>query len=345
MKLTHSVVFAAPGTYAGWPANHGAWQWGDEFLVGFLRGRFVRKSMHNIAEPFEKVLARSRDGGRTWAVEVPGVDFECHESAVPPDPPEFDFGGDTIIRCCGVYDHGGDACYEPGGFYLSRDRGRTWSGPFRFAGLESMLEHTADQICTTRTRVLGSLVFMSRGQRLIWGTDSVFCAVHNGRTFEPWGTVLEDDARAVMPAVAVVNRPFAGPRIVCVMRRRAGRRRGGWIDSVHSDDAGRTWSKPRQVGVTGGRNGNPPALLTLPDGRLLCVFANRDHGSICAAISMDGGDSWPAALLVLAGSDEHRDVGYPQLFLRSDGVPVVVYYWADDERPQQHIAATAIEGI
>lgn len=333
--VEHSIVYAAPGIYAGWPANHGAWQWGDEFLVGFLRGRYQRKSMHNIAEPFEKVLARSLDGGRTWSVEVPNVDFECHERAVPPDAPAFALG-DHVLRVCGVYDHGGDECFEPGGFYKSADRGRSWDGPYRFTGLEQQLDG-GEFICTARTRTSGGLVFLSRGQRLIWGTDSTFCAEHDGRRFVFKSTVLDDSARAVMPAVAEV-----GGRVVVAMRRRKTAVREGWIDVVHSDDGGATWSKPRQVGVTGSRNGNPPALVALPDGRLVCCYGNRDFGSMVAAISSDGGESWSASLL-RDGSEEERDVGYPQLFVRSDGVPVCVYYWADALTPHQHIAATALE--
>lgn len=336
--MNHSIVYAEKGMYAGWPANHGAWQWGDEFLVGFLRGRYKRTSMHNIAAPFEKVLARSLDGGRTWAVEVPKVDFECHEKAVPCEAPPFSLA-ENIIRVCGVYDHGGDECYEPGGFYKSADRGKTWDGPYRFTGLEQQLVYE-DAICTARTRTLGELVFLSRGQRLIWGTDSTFCATHDGEKFVFKSTVLEDNARAVMPAVARV-----GDRIVVAMRRRGSGRRDGWIDAVHSDDVGQTWSAPRLVGVTGGRNGNPPALAALPDGRLICCYGNRDFGSMVFALSADLGESWQASLIREGGAhkDAFRDIGYPQLLIRSDGVPVCIYYWADAERQQQHIVATAID--
>ena len=211
--VNHSIVYSEPGVYAGWPANHGAWQWGDEFLVGFLRGKYKRKSMHNIAEPFEKVMARSLDGGLTWALEIPNVDFDCHEKTTPPDAPPFSLD-DSIIRACGVYDHGGDECFEPGGFYKSADRGKSWDGPYRFTGLEQQLIYD-DYICTARTRTLGGLVFLSRGQRLMWGTDSTFCAAHDGSRFVFRSTVLDDEARAVMPAVAEV-----GGRIVVVMRRR-----------------------------------------------------------------------------------------------------------------------------
>jgi hypothetical protein len=34
----HIVVYKEPGRYAGWPANHGSWQWGNEIVVGFEVG-------------------------------------------------------------------------------------------------------------------------------------------------------------------------------------------------------------------------------------------------------------------------------------------------------------------
>ena len=63
-----------PGRFAGWPANHGIWSWGDEILVGFSRGIYKdRGRYHNIDHdrPEEFLLARSRDGGATWSVEQP----------------------------------------------------------------------------------------------------------------------------------------------------------------------------------------------------------------------------------------------------------------------------------
>lgn len=323
----HGIVYAEDGVYAGWPANHGAWQWGDEFLVGFLRGKFKHKSMHNIAEPFEKMLARSLDGGDTWSVEKPNEDFDCptvFETAPP-------FGlSQSIIRVCGVYDHGGDECDERGGFYLSHDRGHEWSGPYGFNGIEM----DEGLINTSRTRTLRNLVFLSSAQASLWGTDRTFCARHDGEQFNFVADVLNDDARAVMPAVAEF-----GSRVVCVMRRRSGRREG-WIDAVHSDDDGATWSTPCQVGVTGKHNGNPPALIALPDGRLLAAFGNRDEGCLMGALSSDGVD-W-STFVIRASESDRIDIGYPQLFMRSDGVPVCVYYWASRERPHQHIASTKV---
>lgn len=329
------IVCADSRLYCGWPANHGAWQWGDEFLVGFIRGRYKVKSMHNIdQDTMRKVFARSLDGGRTWAIEEPSADFECIAPICNPgaiDPSRH------ILRVCGVYDHGGDYCHEAGGYYVSDDRGRNWAGPYLFNGLTTA-HFSGDLINTSRTAVVGNLVFLSNGQRDIWGTDATFCAEirnqHGRSYFHFKGEVCADNARAVMPAVAET-----GGRIVATLRRRKSGVREGWIDAFGSDDSGATWRKLGLVDVTGGHNGNPSALIALPDGRLVCAYGNRDDGAMVCAISDDRGETWRPRLLRSGGKS---DIGYPRLFLRSDGTLVCVYYWADDERPAQHIAATEV---
>src|SRR5262249_3693137 len=73
----HVKVYAEPGRFGGWPANHGLWAWGDEILVGFSAGyaRDNGPGRHAIdhARPEEHLLARSRNGGETWAVEDPAA--------------------------------------------------------------------------------------------------------------------------------------------------------------------------------------------------------------------------------------------------------------------------------
>lgn len=331
--------------YAGWPANHGAWQWGDEFLVGFMRGPYKRKSMHCIGAPFERVLSRSLDGGRTWTLEIPDVDFTTSEHLQPPPPPRFDLSK-HILRVCGIYDHGGDDEHVRGGFYKSADRGHSWDGPYSFIGLEPLF--SGDMQCTARTRVHEGTLYLTRSNKLIWGTDETFCATHDGKRFAFKSDVLHDDARAVMPAVARV-----GNLTVAVMRRRAGRKRDGWLDAVISDDGGLTWSSPKFVGITGGKNGNPPALIALNDDRLVCAFGDRDRGSINVAVSSDCGNTWHVEQLRPPGGFDAEDydsgnatifdIGYPQLFKRVDGTPVAVYYWTDKDIRQQHIVATAFK--
>src|SRR5438094_10092226 len=73
--MQHVKVYYRPGRFAGWPANHGIWAWGDEILVGFSAGTYkdLGPDRHAIdrGRPEEHLLARSRDGGLTWAIEDP----------------------------------------------------------------------------------------------------------------------------------------------------------------------------------------------------------------------------------------------------------------------------------
>lgn len=329
-KMKHISVFEEPGTYAGWPANHGAWQWGNELLVGFIRGKHNIGGMHNVAGPLQKVLARSYNGGDTWLVETPNVDFECHKEyslLLPQDT-------SAIMRVCGRYDHGGEACSQFGGFYSSTDRGKTWSMPTQFRGIALPSNHKN----TSRTCVLDDLVFLSAAPTGTFGADYTLCVRRSDRGFEFLSVVRADNARAVMPAAARIDN-----RIVVVLRRRGGTRTHGcWIDAVYSEDEGMTWSHPVHVMDTGIFNGNPPALIEL-DGMLYCAagYRGEDFGQIKVYRSADRGDTWSCSHALREGAAS--DIGYPRLFKRDDGKLVCVYYWSEYFDEPQRIAATIFQ--
>ena len=72
--LQQVKVYSEPGRFAGWPANHGIWSWGDEILVGFSRGydKDNGPDYHiDPDRPEDFLLARSKDGGATWSIEEP----------------------------------------------------------------------------------------------------------------------------------------------------------------------------------------------------------------------------------------------------------------------------------
>src|SRR5262249_24314536 len=75
--IRHVKVYAVPGRFGGWPANHGLWAWGDEILVGVSAGHFKDNGPGRHAidhhKPEEHLLARSRDGGKTWSIEDPAA--------------------------------------------------------------------------------------------------------------------------------------------------------------------------------------------------------------------------------------------------------------------------------
>jgi hypothetical protein len=143
---THVSVYVEPGRFGGWPANHGIWSWGNEILVGFSAGYHKDQGPGRHAidheRPEEHLLARSLDGGRTWAIENPAeggalipAGAALHGVAPPglverpwqDCPGGIDFTHPDFALAVRMTDvHAG-----PARFYYSTDRGRSWSGPFR----------------------------------------------------------------------------------------------------------------------------------------------------------------------------------------------------------------------
>ena len=73
----HLKVFFEKGRFAGWPANNGIWQWGNEILAGFSLGYLAppdKQGLHQIDpdRPRTSMLARSMDAGQTWSAAEAG---------------------------------------------------------------------------------------------------------------------------------------------------------------------------------------------------------------------------------------------------------------------------------
>jgi hypothetical protein len=342
--MEHVVVFAEQKRFAGWPANNGVWIWdGQEILVGCTTGAYAEgQPFHNIKPPYVNRLCRSRDGGRTWRAERPeGFVSEGRELADLPRAINFTEPG-LALRVVGDAYHG--SAEKRGGFFVSHDRGANWVGPYRFRGLEDD-PRLAGLILTPRTDYLaegrtGCLVMLSATRGSLG--DRAFCArtVDGGRTFGFAGWVVPpaDPFRAVMPSTV----RCADGTLVAAVRRRETPKDACWVDAYASTDGGRSWTPLGKVGDTGGRNGNPPALLRLTDGRLCCAYGRRDRRQMVARLSRDQGQTWcKEAVLRDDFPDKGApDFGYPRVVQRSDGQVVVIYYWASRELPEQHIEAT-----
>lgn len=322
------VVYHEAGRFAGWPANNGAWNWGDEIVVGFSLGFFkANASGHSIDRDRESrpVLARSLDGGETWRLEQPdGLARREVEPLTEPirfDDPNF------AMRVDG------------GRFRVTYDRGRTWRGPYDLSGgFPFRLTSRTDYLVTGGH---GCLVFLSGEQPEVSAGDHhdrAFCArtTDGGMTFRfvSWMTGDPLTARSVMPTTV-----RTGPdELVSVLRRREGDR--CWIDAYGSDGLGTAWHALGRVADVPGDNGNPPSLARLPDGRLCVAYGTRaDPYGISATVSVDGGRTW-CDPIVLRSDGRNWDLGYPRTVVRADGALVTVYYFTTAERPEQHIAAT-----
>jgi hypothetical protein len=344
--VNHAVVHGAPGLFAGWPANNGAWSWdGREILVGFTAGAHAELPGHNIREPYRSCLARSLDQGETWTVEEPHP-FAGSGAPAKPFEGNVDFTNPgAAFRIEGTGYHG--STRPGGGFFLSENRGRNWQGPFSFGALAALPEIAGLEI-TSRTDYLiegprECLVFMSaRGPGM--ALDRVFCirTADGGQSFQfvSWVVPPSDPFRAVMPST--VRMESGG--LVTAIRRREPKKERCWLDAYASADNGAGWRHAGRIADTGGWNGNPPALVKLADGRLCCAYGDRAACRMMVAFSADEGATWNRT--VVLRDDFHRDahgdpdLGYPRVVQRSDGKLLTCYYWATREQPRQHIAAT-----
>lgn len=351
----NGIAFQEKDKFGGWPANNGLWTWnnGKEILVGYTYGPFVEQKGHNIegmtdqAEGLENRLARSMDGGLTWKTEKP-ENYVGTEKQPIPSPGGFNFqSSDFAMRVVAVGYHGANDS-TGGHFFVSEDRGKEWQGPYRFNGLMED-PNLKGFYNTSRTEYLvtgpsSCLIFMSARESLAKYNDKTFVAetTDGGKTFRflSWIVPLSDPDRAVMPqAVRLGN-----GSLVVVMRRRNGPNDWGYVDAYGSQNNGQTWTFLNKVGDTGKKNGNPPALVTLKDGRLACAYGDRSRGNLFVRMSSDGGKSWDKEFIVRedfqTDSFGDMDFGYPQLAVNHKNNLVALYYWATKENPQQHIATT-----
>ncbi len=354
-RAKNGIAFQEKDKFGGWPANNGLWTWdnGKEILVGYTYGPFVEQKGHNIegmseyAEDLGNRLARSTDGGRTWKSEDPANYVGTSKQPVP-SPGGINFQSPGFAMRVVAYGYHGAHDTVGGHFFFSDNRGKDWQGPYRFNGLKDD-PNLKGFYNTSRTEYMvtgpsSCLIFMSARQSLTNYNDKTFVAetTDGGKTFRflSWIVPLSDPDRAVMPQAVRLK----DGSLVVAMRRRNGPKDLGYVDVYGSKDNGRTWDFLNKVGDTGQRNGNPPALVALKDGRLACANGDRSRVKLFVRMSSDGGISWEKELIVRedfqTDSFGDMDFGYPQLAVNHKNNLVALYYWATKENPQQHIAVT-----
>jgi hypothetical protein len=345
--VRHVVVYRETGRFAGWPANHGIWSWGDEILVGFSRGYDKdRGPFHHIdkEKPEEYLLARSRDGGITWLVEEPrpagalAGTLGMRHGLMPPgspqerpgqlrDPIRFDHP-DFALTVRMEETNGGQSR-----FYYSSDRGQTWKGPYALPlfGQKGVMART-DYIVDGPGRCTLFLTASKANGR----EGRPFCArtTDGGLSWQLLSFIgPEPTGYAIMPSTVRLS----ATDLVTTIRRQDAPK--SWIDAYNSHDDGRSWSfLARPVLDTG--EGNPPSLLRLKDSRLCLIYGSRAQPlGIYARLSEDQGKIWSGAI-TLRDDGASRDLGYVRTVVRPDGKVVAVYYYHDHWRRERYLAAT-----
>jgi len=347
--MQHVKVRYEKGRFAGWPANHGMWIWGNEILVGYSLGYYkdLGATSHHIdrERPEEFWFARSLDGGLTWAqehpaeegyliprgkflhgTETPGLALpEITELKEPMDFTHPDFA--LTFRMENI--HAGTSRFE-----YSYDRGKTWHGPYRLPNFGA--KGTAARTDYVVNGKHDAHIFITAGKENgLEGRPLCARTKDGGVTWEFVSFIGPEPAGfAIMPSTVRI----AENELYTTLRRREGTFR--WITAWRSLDDGKTWrQEAHPVEYLG--EGNPPMLNKLHDGRLCLTYGFRAYPySIRARISSDDGKTWgPQIVLREDGND--RDIGYVRSVERPDGKMVTTYY-IDDEAtgPERYIGAT-----
>jgi len=350
--VRHVVVYAEEGRFAGWPANHGIWAWGDEILVGFSRGYYKdRGPFHHIDKdkPEEFLLARSRDGGNTWSIEIPQPPGALTGTAGMRHgllPPGAALERPTLLDAPVNFAHPDFALTlrmenKDNGisrFSFSYDRGKTWRGPFRLPlfdrkGVMARTDYIVDGAGECSLFLTASKADGHEGRPFGARTTD---GGRNWRFLSFIGT--EPNGYAIMPSTVRVS----AAELVTTIRCAEMQPPKSWIDAYASSDNGQTWSFLARPEPDAGE-GNPPSLLRLGDGRLCLIYGYRARPfGIRARYSGDLGRSWSDPIL-LRQDGGGRDLGYVRSVLRPDGKVVAVYYYQDRSGPTRYLAATIWE--
>ncbi len=334
----HVMVYYELGRFGGWPANHGIWSWGNEVLVGFNAGYYKDQGPRRHAIDHEKpqidLLARSLDGGETWAIEEPAAKgFLVPQSEAADCPGNIDFTHpDFALRVRLL-----DIDVGPSFFHYSYSRGTTWEGPFKLPQFD-----TPGIAARTDYLVNGKhdcMLFLTAGKtNRKEGRPICVRTTDGGKTwtFVSW-IGPEPKGFAIMPASVRLS----GSDILVLLRRRKGPRR--WLSAYLSQDNGQSW-KYLNDPVSNLGEGNPPSLIKLRDGRLCLTYGVRaEPYRICAKLSSDAGRTWSDEI-VLRDDGATRDMGYARSVQRPDGKIVTVYYFNDAKTGHERYIAATIWG-
>lgn len=365
--MKHVTVCRDSERYFGQPANDGLWMWGNEILIAFSSCFYKESSNDNNFDrkkEFGKCFARSVDGGETWSV-TSAEPLETVLDSKPIPCPGIRFTHPDFALSVKALGHT---------FAVSYNRGASWEGPYALPRVGDKMK------CRTNYIVNGPddcYFFLSTSSTKIECkmNDIAYCArtTDGGKTIRFLSYMADEKSRSVMPSsvktpegklLSTLRRRWDGdfydiqhlfqsrPDLVELLDKGEkpeefqSKLQENWIELVQSLDEGNTWTSVSKVAVTdttGFRNGNPPALVRMADGRLVVAYGYRgERLSIRARISVDKGQTWGDEI-ILRENVYNWDIGYCRMAQRLDGKLVTIYYYSSNEHPVQHIEATIWE--
>ncbi|MEX0780097.1 MAG: sialidase family protein [Balneolales bacterium] len=353
--IQHVKVFNEEDRFAAWPANNGAWTWGDEILVGFVEADYMGEAgFHTYDQNTARhKYARSTDGGLTWNIEDAfeqghtgwgyDHDLDQNEADLPVKltVPINDFLNPDFIMTFVRHNNANG----PTHFYYSENRGNQWEGPFQFPNLNTPgVANRNDYIVDGEQELT---VFITTAKEN--GEEGRVATVRTENGGVDWEFISwigsEHEGFDIMPSTVRLS----STDLFTVIRTRDANPTRDYLKAYRSSDNGETWRRLKDPVADTGQYGAPPSLLQLDDGRLALAYVYRsDFGSrICMRISSDEGETWSHEIPIRAGDGATADVGYPRMVKGQDNNLVVMYYWnhAGDKNadPDRYIAASLVD--
>ena len=203
--------------------------------------------------------------------------------------------------------NGGTHWQAPDKVEVGSHKGAFTMRPGVYLGDELLLAYAAEYDLPR-----GCFLLRSKDQGKSWSPPTAICQKNDWFFTEPTVVVLKSG------------------RLLCVLRTGKHNNRGGPyvnLHQCHSDDGGKTWSDPADVG----QYGYPAHLLQISDDRVLCIYGHRlKPYSVRAIISENDGKTWGAAHTV--ANINWGDMGYPTA-VELDDASVFCAYYGYDSRP------------
>lgn len=337
--MKNVCVYNETGRFAGWPANNGIWNWGDEIVVGFTLGYYKDSGGgHPIDRdrPSYPMQARSLDGGESWSIERPSyLTAENKHPEYTDCPGGIDFTQPNFAMMFKMEHSNSGYSF----FYWSNDRCRTWNGPFRLPtfGRTGIFART-DYLVNGKHDMMAFLTAAEVGGGEGWPFAAHTTDGGKSWEFMSWiGPQPEPVGYAIMPTTVRLSEDD----LLSVIRRRGLNEAGKkwwWIETFESNDNGQNWTLREDSAINNA--GNPGHMIRLRDGRIVLTYGwrLRPYG-IRARISSDNGKTFGEEIM-LRDDGGLWDLGYVRTVQRADGKLVTAYYFNDSTQVERYIAAT-----
>ena len=330
-QLDLKTISHQPELYHGWPTL--ALLKNGDLVASWSGGR------EGHVCPFGQVVfMRSRDGGESWCwprvILDSGLDDRdsgiletqsgtllattftslAYEPILEKAENNGSWHADKLKRWQAAHHRltDGDRSAELGQWMIrSEDGGKTWSGKY-----PTIVNSPHGPIQLADGRLIYAGKELWTGQKRVGVSESL----DDGKTWK-WLSQIptrEGDDPADYHELHAVE--LSGKRIIVQIRNHNPQNSRETLQ-CESNDGGRTWSKPRSIGVWG----LPSHLLRLQDGRVLMTYGYRRSPYGNQARLSEDGRLWSKPLTV-SDDGASGDLGYPSTVELSDGTMISIWY-------------------